>query len=70
MLAGKYKDLFGLFLKHAGHISRVTLWGSTDGDSWRNNWPIRGRTDYPLLLDREGKPKAAYQALVELVRPE
>ena len=70
MLAGKYKDLFSLFLQHAGHISRVTLWGSTDGDSWRNNWPIRGRTDYPLLLDRKGEPKAAYHAVAELVTPE
>ena len=70
LLAGKYKDLFSLFLQHAGHISRVTLWGSTDGDSWRNNWPIRGRTDYPLLLDREGEPKTAYHAVAELVTPE
>ncbi|WP_240621805.1 endo-1,4-beta-xylanase [Alteromonas alba] len=69
-LAGKYESLFALFLKHAGHISRVTLWGITDGDSWRNNWPIRGRTDYPLLLDREGEHKAAYHAVAELVTPE
>jgi len=52
-----YLDLFKLFLKHQDKISRVTLWGVTDGDSWKNNWPIRGRTDYPLLFDRNNQPK-------------
>ena len=67
LLADKYAALFSLFLNYAEHINRVTLWGTTDGDSWRNNWPIRGRTDYPLLLDRQGNPKAAYHGIVGLV---
>jgi GH35 family endo-1,4-beta-xylanase len=46
-----------LFIKHAGVITRVTAWGVSDGDSWKNNWPVRGRRDYPLLFDRNYQPK-------------
>jgi len=60
--------LFGLFLKHGDKISRVTFWGIHDGYSWKNNWPIPGRTTYPLLFDRNYKPKPAYDAVIELTK--
>ena len=63
-LARRYADLFAVFLKHKQHITRVTFWGVSDGDSWLNNWPVRGRTSYPLLFDRNGKPKPAFEAVV------
>ncbi len=61
----RYLDFFKLFLKHQDKISRVTLWGVSDKDSWRNGWPVRGRTDYPLLFDRENKPKAVVNAIIQ-----
>lgn len=63
-LAKRYADLFSVFLKHRAQISRVTFWGVTDGDSWKNDWPIKGRTDYPLLFDRAGHPKPAFYAVM------
>jgi endo-1,4-beta-xylanase len=63
-LADRYAALFGVFLKHHDAITRVTFWGVTDKDSWLNNFPARGRTNYPLLFDREGKPKPAFDAVV------
>ena len=63
-LAKRYADLFGVFLKHRDAVNRVTFWGVTDGDSWLNGWPIWGRTSYPLLFDRSGQPKPAFQAVV------
>lgn len=56
-LADRYGMLFKLFVKHAYVISRITFWGVTDADSWLNNWPMPGRTNYPLLYDRDNKPK-------------
>lgn len=60
-IATKWNDRMGqamaLFVKHADDITRVTAWGVHDGDSWKNNWPMPGRTDYPLLLDRNYQPK-------------
>jgi endo-1,4-beta-xylanase len=61
-----YEDLFQLFLKHREKISRVTFWGVNDGQSWLNDWPIRGRTNYPLLFDRSFKPKPAYYKVLEV----
>jgi endo-1,4-beta-xylanase len=68
-LARRYADLFAVFCKYRGTISRVTFWGVTDGDSWLNDWPVRGRTSYPLLFDRQGQPKPAFQAVVRTARP-
>lgn len=65
-LAADYKALFKLFLKYKDKVSRVTFWGVNDGDSWLNNWPIRGRTSYPLLFDRNNQPKPAFYSVVQL----
>jgi endo-1,4-beta-xylanase len=63
-LAKRYADIFNVFVKHADKIDRVTFWGVHDGQSWLNDWPIRGRTDYPLLFDRQLRPKPAFTAVV------
>lgn len=65
-LAARYEAIFKLFIKHQDKISRVTLWGVNDGQSWLNDWPIRGRSNYPLLFDREFKPKEAYNSVMKL----
>ncbi len=56
----KMKEAVDLFVKYKDSISRVTFWGIHDGHSWLNNFPIRGRTDYPLLFDRKMNPKPAF----------
>jgi endo-1,4-beta-xylanase len=64
-LAARYGDLFAVFWKHRDVVNRVTLWGATDKNSWLNDWPVRGRTSYPLLFDREGNPKPAFYAALK-----
>jgi endo-1,4-beta-xylanase len=64
MQAKAYADLFSLFLKYKKNISRVTFWGVNDGQSWLNDWPIRGRTNYPLLFDRNFQPKPAFYSVI------
>lgn len=64
-LAQRYAGLFKVFMKHRSEIDRVTLWGVTDENSWLNGWPVRGRTSYPLLFDRAGNPKPAFDAVVQ-----
>jgi len=63
-LAARYAALFGVYAKHSDTVERVTFWGVTDGDSWLNDWPAQGRTNYPLLFDRIGQPKPAYDAVL------
>jgi len=65
-LTDRYRDIFEIYLRHSDDITRVTFWGVTDGDSWKNNWPVRGRTNYPLIFDRNWEPKPAYHAIIEL----
>jgi endo-1,4-beta-xylanase len=64
--AKDYADLFALFLKHKDKVTRVTFWGVNDGQSWLNGWPVRGRTNYPLVFDRAFNPKPAFYAIVAL----
>lgn len=65
-LSKDYEELFKLFLKYKDKIGRVTFWGVNDGQSWLNGWPVRGRTNYPLLFDRQNKPKPAFYAVIGL----
>lgn len=65
-LSDRYVDLFRLFLAHRDKISRVTLWGIHDAQSWKNNWPMPGRTDYALLFDRNNRPKAVVGEILAL----
>ena len=53
----RMKSFMDLFLKHSDKITRVTAWGVSDEDSWKNGWPIPGRTDYCLLIDRDHEVK-------------
>jgi endo-1,4-beta-xylanase len=66
VLAKRYEDLFRIFVKNDSSLTRVTFWGLHDGYSWKNNWPIPGRTNYPLLFDRKYQPKPAYDAVIKL----
>ena len=64
-LAARYAELFAAYLKYPGAVSRVTFWGVTDGDSWLNTWPAKGRTSYPLLFGRDCRPKPAFAAVLQ-----
>ena len=56
-------------MKHRDEIERVTFWNLHDGIFWKNNFPIRGRTDHPLLFDRLLQPKAAFFAVTAVPKP-
>jgi endo-1,4-beta-xylanase len=64
--ADRYHEIFELFLKYKSNIERVTFWGTSDSQSWKNSYPMKGRTDYPLLFDRKFNSKPAYHSLLKL----
>lgn len=66
--ADRYADYFRLFLKHQDVVTRVTLWGVGDGQSWLNDFPVAGRTNYPLLWDRQFRPKPAYFSVLSVLQ--
>ncbi|MBR4265667.1 MAG: endo-1,4-beta-xylanase [Bacteroidales bacterium] len=61
-------DFFKMLIKNRDEITRVNFWCLNDGNSWRNDFPIRGRKDYATLFDRDNKPKPTVAKLIELVR--
>ena len=63
-LADRYAELFEIFYRKRDKIDRVTLWGAHDGMSWKNDYPVPGRTNYPLLFGRDGMPKPAFDAVI------
>jgi endo-1,4-beta-xylanase len=67
-LSRRYGELFSNYWKHRDVIDRVTFWGVSDRDSWLNNWPIPGRTNYPLIFDRDRNPKPAFAAVLAVTR--
>jgi endo-1,4-beta-xylanase len=62
-LGERYKELFAIFNRHQNVIKRVTFWGVSDAQTWRNDWPMTGRSDYPLLFDRELNAKPFISSL-------
>ncbi len=64
-LAARYADFFRMYLRNHDKITRVTFWGLNDGDSWLNGFPIPGRTNHPLLFDRQNRAKPAFQAVLD-----
>jgi endo-1,4-beta-xylanase len=59
-LARRYAEIFALVLKHRASLSRVTF--------WLNDFPVRGRTNHPLLWDRQGRAKPALDAVIGVLR--
>ena len=59
-----YKMCFKLFRKYKKVLSGVTFWNISDRRSWLDDFPVRGRKDYPLLFDKDLKPKKAFWEVV------
>ena len=68
-LTARYAELFNIFWRRRDKLDRVTFWGAHDGLSWKNGYPIPGRTNYPLLFDRARHPKPAYDAVLAVPQP-
>ena len=59
-----YQMCFKLFRKYKEHITGITFWNISDRRSWLDNFPVRGRKDYPLLFDKNLKRKKAFWDVV------
>ena len=60
-----YKRCFNVFKKYRKDITGITFWNISDRGSWLDNFPVRGRKDYPLLFDKDLQPKKAYWEIVK-----
>lgn len=62
-------EFFKMLIKNKESILRVNFWCVNDGNSWKNDFPIKGRTDYATLIDRKNQLKPVVQKIIELVQP-
>ncbi len=65
-IADRYEEILRTIYKKRDKISRVTFWGLHDGVSWKNDYPIANRTNYPLLFDRQLQKKKAFYQVVNI----
>lgn len=59
-----YKTIFRDFRTNKNVINGVTFWNISDRHSWLDNFPVANRKNYPLLFDKDLKPKKAYWEVV------
>ena len=60
----QYARIFRVLRESGTRLSSVTFWNVSDRSSWLDNFPVRGRKNYPLLFDQDLKPKKAYWKIV------
>ncbi|HEY1662401.1 MAG TPA: endo-1,4-beta-xylanase [Verrucomicrobiae bacterium] len=67
-LSQRYQDLFKVWVADRQSMERITFWGVTDAQSWLNNWPVSGRTAYPMLFGRDYQAKPALAAVLSTAK--
>ena len=62
-----YGELFQVLRAQAGSggLAGVTFWGLADDHTWLDDFPVRGRKDWPLPFDPEHRPKKAFWAVAQ-----
>ena len=63
-----YKRCFKVFEKYKKQITGITFWNISDRSSWLDNFPVRGRKDYPLLFDKNLQPKKAFWEVIKTAK--
>ncbi|MDF9844309.1 MULTISPECIES: endo-1,4-beta-xylanase [unclassified Paenibacillus] len=64
--AERYDAVFRLLREYRQVISSVTFWGAADDYTWLDNFPVRGRKNWPFLFDEQHRPKPAFERLAAL----
>ncbi|WP_257009779.1 endo-1,4-beta-xylanase [Evansella halocellulosilytica] len=64
--AERYDQFFQIFREYKDHITSVTFWGVSDHYTWLNDFPVKGRRNWPFVLDHNGNPKPAFQRVCQV----
>lgn len=67
-LEDRYMQIFDILKRHSSQISRVTFWNINDGTSWLNDFPVFGRTNYPLFFDRDYNAKPIVDKVIKMYK--
>ncbi|WP_082865797.1 endo-1,4-beta-xylanase [Paenibacillus crassostreae] len=62
--AERYEGMFKILKEYRDEITSVTFWGAADDYTWLDDFPVRGRKNWPFLFNELHQPKPAYNRLV------
>lgn len=66
MQAEYYRNVFSLFNEYKDIISGITFWGLADDYTWLDDYPVKGRKNWPLLFDEEHRAKKSFNEIMGL----
>jgi endo-1,4-beta-xylanase len=62
----RYQQFFQLFREYKEIITAVTFWGAADDYTWLDDFPVRGRKNWPFLFDENHQPKKAFWKVITI----
>jgi endo-1,4-beta-xylanase len=65
----QYTRVFNIFKQYKNVITGVTFWNVSDRHTWLDEYPVKGRKNYPLLFDQQRQPKNVYYDVIGTVAP-
>ncbi|MDQ0255910.1 endo-1,4-beta-xylanase [Evansella vedderi] len=65
MQTRRFEEFFQLFREYKEIITSVTFWGISDSYTWLNDFPVKGRKNWPFVLDEKGEPKESFWKIID-----
>lgn len=63
--AQRYEQVFEIFREYKDVITNITFWGAADDYTWLDNFPVRGRKNWPFVFDTNQQPKESFWKIVK-----
>ncbi len=64
--AERYQQFFQMLREYKEEITAVTFWGAADDYTWLDDFPVKGRKNWPFLFDEKHQPKEAFWKVVRI----
>ncbi|CAM3904794.1 endo-1,4-beta-xylanase [Lederbergia lenta] len=62
--AKRYEEIFALLREYHQSITNVTFWGTADDYTWLDDFPVKGRKNWPFLFDENHQPKSSFHKVI------
>ncbi|PZD94480.1 1,4-beta-xylanase [Paenibacillus sambharensis] len=63
--AERYDAVFRMLREYRDVITAVTFWGAADDYTWLDDFPVRGRKNWPFVFDEKHEPKPSFQRITD-----
>ncbi|MFC0214467.1 endo-1,4-beta-xylanase [Paenibacillus chartarius] len=63
--AERYQRVFALLREYRDAVTAVTFWGAADDYTWLDDFPVKGRKNWPFVFDEGHQPKPSFWKIAE-----